>query len=258
MEQWDVIVIGAGVVGSAVARELARYRLNVAVLEKELDIACGNSSRNTGMLHAGFAYKPGSLKAECAVEDNKEFDRVAAELGVPFKRTGKLVVGFTDHDMENILKFKAIGEQNGVEKDPGTSGPAVDENYQTTVPGVFAAGNVLHAHDLVDFVSLEAEALADGAARFIRESALPACGLAVRGNELVGGLTPSRISGEGDVTVSARVRRPLRDCTVELVQGERVVKRRRMPKALPAEMVQIKLRAEDLNQTDDLEVRVSC
>lgn len=115
MEQWDVIVIGAGVVGSAVARELSRYRLRIAVLEKELDVACGNSGRNTGMLHAGFTYKPGSLKAECAVEGNKEFDQVARELGVPFKRTGKLVVGFTDHDRENILKFKAIGEQNGVE-----------------------------------------------------------------------------------------------------------------------------------------------
>ena len=112
MEQWDVI--GAGVVGSAVAHELARYRLRVAVLEKELDVACGNGSRNTGMLHAGFTYKPGSLKAECAVEGNKEFDQVAAELGVPFRRTGKLVVGFTEHDRENILKFKAIGEKNGV------------------------------------------------------------------------------------------------------------------------------------------------
>ena len=114
-EQWDVVVIGAGVVGSAVARELTRYQLRVAVLEKELDVACGNSSRNTGMLHAGFTYKPGSLKAECAVEGNREFDQVAAELGVPFKRTGKLVVGFTEHDRENILKFKAIGEKNGVE-----------------------------------------------------------------------------------------------------------------------------------------------
>lgn len=113
-EQWDVVVIGAGVVGSAVARELTRYQLRVAVLEKELDVACGNSSRNTGMLHAGFTYRPGSLKAECAVEGNGEFDQVAAELGVPFKRTGKLVVGFTEHDRENILKFKAIGEKNGV------------------------------------------------------------------------------------------------------------------------------------------------
>ncbi len=114
MQAYDVMIIGAGVVGSAVARELSRYQLNTAVLEKELDVACGNSSRNTGMLHAGFTYKPGSLKAECAVEGNQEFDQVAKELGVPFRRTGKLVVGFTDHDRENILKYKAIGEKNGV------------------------------------------------------------------------------------------------------------------------------------------------
>ena len=114
MKSFDVAVIGAGVVGCAVARELSRYQLSIGVLEKELDVACGNSSRNTGMLHAGFTYKPGSLKAECAVEGNQEFDRVAEELDVPFKRTGKLVVGFTDRDRENILKFKAVGEKNGV------------------------------------------------------------------------------------------------------------------------------------------------
>lgn len=115
MKMYDVMVIGAGVVGSAVARELSRYRLRIGVLEKELDVGCGNSSRNTGMLHAGFTYKPGSLKAECAVEGNREFDQVARELGVPFRRTGKLVVGFTEHDRENIEKYKAIGEKNGVE-----------------------------------------------------------------------------------------------------------------------------------------------
>lgn len=115
MQIYDVTVIGAGVVGCAVARELSRYRLRTLVLEKEQDVACGNSSRNTGMLHAGFTYKPGTLKAECAVEGNREFDQVARELGVPFKRTGKLVVGFTDQDRENILKYKAVGEQNGVE-----------------------------------------------------------------------------------------------------------------------------------------------
>ena len=111
---YDVTVIGAGVVGCAVARELSRLDLKILVLEKELDVATGNSSRNTGMLHAGFTYKPGSLKAECAVEGNQEFDQVAKELCVPFKRTGKLVVGFTDHDRENILKFKVNGERNGV------------------------------------------------------------------------------------------------------------------------------------------------
>ena len=81
---YDVVIIGAGVIGSAVARELSRYRLRIAVLEKELDVACGNSSRNTGVLHGGFTYRPGSLKAECAVEGNREFDQVAKELDVPF------------------------------------------------------------------------------------------------------------------------------------------------------------------------------
>ena len=111
---YDAAVIGAGVVGCAVARELSRWDLKILVLEKELDVATGNSSRNTGMLHAGFTYKNGSLKAECAVEGNQEFDLVAAELSVPFKRTGKLVVGFTDHDRENILKFRENGKRNGV------------------------------------------------------------------------------------------------------------------------------------------------
>lgn len=115
MQNYDVIVIGAGVIGCAAARELSRYELKIGVLEKELDVACGNSSRNTGMLHAGFTYRPGSLKAECAVEGNKEFDHVARELGVPLNRTGKLVIGFDEKDRNNILKFKAIGEQNGVE-----------------------------------------------------------------------------------------------------------------------------------------------
>ena len=114
MESYDVTIIGAGVVGCAVAREASRLSLRIAVLEKELDVACGNSSRNTGMLHAGFTYAPGSLKAACAVEGNQEFDQVAEELDVPFKRTGKLVVGFDEKDEANILKFKRIGEITGV------------------------------------------------------------------------------------------------------------------------------------------------
>ena len=112
--QYDVIVIGGGVVGSAIARELSRYRLKIAVLEKESDVCTQTSGRNTGMLHAGFLYKTGSLKAICAVEGNAEFDQVAKELDVPFKRTGKLIVGFTEEDRRRLEAFKARGEANGV------------------------------------------------------------------------------------------------------------------------------------------------
>ena len=80
MQNYDVIVIGGGAVGSAVARELTRWKLSVTVLEKESDVCTQTSGRNTGMLHAGFLYKPGSLKAQCAVEGNAEFDKVAREL----------------------------------------------------------------------------------------------------------------------------------------------------------------------------------
>lgn len=113
-QKYDVLIIGAGVVGNAIAREFSRYKIRIGVLEKELDVCCETSGRNSGVLHAGFTYKTGSLRAQCAVEGNAEFEKVAEELDVPFKRTGKLVIGFTEEHMQSLLKYKALGEANGV------------------------------------------------------------------------------------------------------------------------------------------------
>ena len=116
---YDFTIIGAGVVGNAVARELSRYLLdgskevNMAVLEKELDVVCETSGRNSGVLHAGFNNKPGSKMAKFCVEGNLEFDQVAKELDIPFVRTGKVVVGFDDDDMKQLLKSKEQGDMNG-------------------------------------------------------------------------------------------------------------------------------------------------
>lgn len=147
---------------------------------------------------------------------------------------------------------------SGAKEDAGTKGPEVDEHFQTTVPGIFAAGNVLHVHDLVDFVSLEAEELADGVAGYLSEAGLADCPLRVKGDELTGQLTPGRISGKGDVTVSFRVRKPIGACTIQLRQGENVVKTIKKPKALPAEMIRISVDAGLLKGQEDLEVRVLC
>ena len=111
---FDVLIIGAGVVGSAVARELARYQLKIGVLEKHPDVCCETSARNSGVLHAGFNNKPGSLMAKFCVEGNAGFDKLAEELDIPFKRTGKLVVGFTEDDRAKLEEMKRIGEENGV------------------------------------------------------------------------------------------------------------------------------------------------
>jgi glycerol-3-phosphate dehydrogenase len=111
--KYDLIIIGAGVVGSAIARELARYELKIGVLEKNRDVCLETSGRNSAVIHGGFAYDSGSLKAECCVEGNLEFDRVARELDVPFKRTGKVLVGNTAADYESLQKTIAAGKING-------------------------------------------------------------------------------------------------------------------------------------------------
>ncbi len=110
----DIIIIGSGVVGSAVARELSRFNLNICVLEAELDVCSETSGRNSGVLHAGFNNQPGTLMAKYCVEGNLEFDRVAKELDVPFRRTGKVVVGFNRDDRRRLETLKEQGETNGV------------------------------------------------------------------------------------------------------------------------------------------------
>jgi len=111
---YDVIIIGSGVIGSAIAREMARYHLKIAVLEKELDVCSETSGRNSGVLHAGFNNKPGSLMAKFCVEGCLGFNQIAQELDIPFRRTGKVVVGFSEEDKAKLFQLKEQGDKNGV------------------------------------------------------------------------------------------------------------------------------------------------
>lgn len=154
---------------------------------------------------------------------------------------------------ENELSLDA-----GVLLDPRTRGAVVDQYLQTSVPGIFAAGNVLHVHDVVDFVSLEAEHLAEGVARYLAEGGLPRCESCVRAGAGVGHVLPHTVSGAEDVTLSLRVRTPMKNCVLEVRQDGRTVKKMKMRKALPAEMIQVPLKAEDLQEGADLEVSVQC
>lgn len=113
MKDFDFIIIGGGVVGSAIARELSRYDVSIAVLEKNLDVVDETSGRNSGVIHGGFAYDTGSLKAKLCVEGNRMMDELSSELGVPFKRTGKVLVGNTDEDMKSLERTMEQGKRNG-------------------------------------------------------------------------------------------------------------------------------------------------
>jgi glycerol-3-phosphate dehydrogenase len=110
---YDVAVIGGGVVGCAVLRELARYDLRLLLLEKESDVAEGVSKGNSGVVHAGFNVPTGSLKARTNVAGLALLYPLAEELGVPHRKTGKLVVALADEDRARLEALKAQGDRNG-------------------------------------------------------------------------------------------------------------------------------------------------
>lgn len=112
--KYDVLIIGGGVVGCAVARELSRRRLRIILLEKSSDICAGQSRANTAIVHGGYDAEPGTLKAKYNVAGNAMFGRVCSELEVPYRRNGSLVVSFSESDDPKLGGLLARGEKNGV------------------------------------------------------------------------------------------------------------------------------------------------
>lgn len=116
MAIFDVAVIGGGVIGAFVLRNLARYKVDAVMLEKESDVCMGQSKANSGIVHAGFDAKEGTLKAKFNVEGAAMMPAVASELGVKYKNDGSLVVAFSDEDLKTLESLKKRGEKNGVDR----------------------------------------------------------------------------------------------------------------------------------------------
>jgi L-2-hydroxyglutarate oxidase LhgO len=114
MDRVDCIVVGAGVVGLAVARKLALAGREVIVLESAEDIGTGTSSRNSEVIHAGIYYAAGSLMAKMCVSGKMALYDYCADHGVPHRRCGKLIVATTDAESEKLAAIKQRAEANGV------------------------------------------------------------------------------------------------------------------------------------------------
>ena len=152
---------------------------------------------------------------------------------------------------ENELSLDA-----GVILDERTRGALVDEYFQTDAEGIFAAGNVLHVHDLVDFVSIEAESLADSVAEYVKEGSLRPAAIAIKTDCNIGYTVPQRVSGTKEFTLSLMVKRPMKDCRIVVRQAGKEVAAKKMKKAIPAEMIRVVISHEKLVSGSDLEVCV--
>lgn len=111
---FDIAIIGAGVVGCMIARELSKYKLRVVLLEKSNDVAMGASKANSGIVHAGFDAKVNSLKAKMNIRGCELMESVCKDLNVPYIRNGSLVVAFSDEEMQTLQELLDRGLQNGV------------------------------------------------------------------------------------------------------------------------------------------------
>ena len=129
---YDAAIIGGGVTGCAIARELSRYELSICVIEREEDVCSGTSKANSAIVHAGYDAVPGSNKALFNVEGNRIMEELSKELDFPFKRNGSLVLCFSEDDRRSLNTLYEKGIKNGV---PGLSILTGDE-VRAMEPGV--------------------------------------------------------------------------------------------------------------------------
>ncbi len=112
---YDCLIIGAGVVGAATARELSKYDLKIAVLEKGTEVCQGTSKANSAIVHGGYDATHGTLKAKLNVRGEKLFETLSKELNIPFDKCGSLVLAFNEEDEKKLQELYENGLKNGVE-----------------------------------------------------------------------------------------------------------------------------------------------
>ncbi len=112
---YDVCIIGGGIVGCAIARELSRYDLQIALLEKSVDVGNGATKANSAIVHGGYTAKHGTLKGELSIRGNRMYDKLNEELNFGLKRCGSLVLAFAEEEKPKLEELKKNGELNGVQ-----------------------------------------------------------------------------------------------------------------------------------------------
>lgn len=253
----DVIILGSGDIGMIMARRLTLEGAKVHGVFEVMPYASG-LPRNVRQCLDDYNIPLYLSHTVTDIEGDRRLKSVTiSEVGPdrkPIPGTEKKYPCDTLILSVGLIPENELSRGAGVELDGRTKGAVVDENLQTSIPGTFAAGNVLHVHDLVDYVSMEGEKLADSVTRYLAEGGLPVCAIDAKPGAGVGYVMPQKVSGTQEVTLSMRVRSPMQNCTITVRQNGRVLAQKKMRKALPAEMIHLKVPAQAAPEAGDWEV----
>ncbi|NJE54950.1 NAD(P)/FAD-dependent oxidoreductase [Thermococcus sp. 21S9] len=252
----EIVIVGSGDVGLIMARRFALEGAKVKAVV-ELMPYPGGLARNVMILRdfnipLYLSHKVVEVRGKGRVERVKvvRVDENLNEIpGSEFWIEADTLI-ISAGLVPSVKKLKAIG----VEIDPATGGPVVNDRLETSVPGIFVAGNSLLINDLVDYVAEQGELAAEGAKEFIENGGIESRKwVKVEKGENVRLLVPHYLSGDRDVYLYLRVSKPMEDVELRIPE---IGKRMKLPVVKPAEMLRIKLRAEEIRKAKKLTVEV--
>jgi len=251
----DVVILGSGDIGLIMARRMTLEGAKVHAV-CELMPYSGGLARNIEQCLNDFNIP---LKLSHTVVEIHGKDRLTGvtiakvdENRKPMPETKEYIPCDTLLLSVGLIPENELSKGAEVELSPITSGAVVDQDRQTSVPGIFACGNVLHVHDLVDFVSEEAEIAGKSAAAYIKEEAAERISVAIQTDGKVRYTVPQEITKKKDVTVYFRVSDVYKNVKINVLDGETVVLSKKRPKVAPGEMESITLKAEQVAGAKEL------
>ena len=254
----NVFILGSGDIGLIMARRMKLEGANVIGVAEIMPysnglnrniVQCLNDYDIPLYLHHTVKDIIGKDRLEkiilCEVDDKLQF------------------VPGTDREIECDTLLLSVGlipsinllTEAGVKIDPLTKGAVVDSNLQTSIPGVFACGNGLHVHDLVDFVSIEGTKAGENCAKYIKGELEDLPKIKVVNGNLIGYVLPQSINSNG-ASISFRVRKPLKNCYLVVKQGDKEIKRVKKLYMIPSEMENVKIDSSILTNLDNVTLEV--
>jgi NADPH-dependent 2,4-dienoyl-CoA reductase/sulfur reductase-like enzyme len=255
-----VVILGSGDIGMIMARRMTLEGAEVEAVFEILPYASG-LPRNIQQCLNDYGIP---LYLSTSVIDIHGKERVTGVTVAQIGPDRRPVSGTERHvECDTLLLSVGLIPENELSRgadimmEAKTNGASVDDTFMTSIPGIFSCGNVLHVHDLVDYVSEEATMVGQNAASYLKGNIKPyESYIDIKPGKGVGYVLPQRVSGEKDFVLSLRVTEPSRDKAVIMRDGGKKVKRKKMVRLHPAEMIRIPVKAGKLGDVRSLEVCV--